>query len=153
MQNIPAPLRIALTVTYRNHYAGNPMQQFKDSLKPLARNLARCAKRFQLAPELTINGDVHYHCLIEVDNEYRWFRYIHPWLKRQGFIKVKLCKNTHGWLKYMTKNGKAYTRKMFKLEHPTIDQDNIRSYLKEHRKLKHQIDIDKELGISKFFRT
>lgn len=150
--NIPAPLRIALTVTYRKHYSNNPMQQFKDTLPPLARNLARCAKRFQLAPELTLDGNIHYHGLIDIDNEYRWFRYIQPWLKRQGFYKAKVPKNLHGWLKYMTKAGSKYAIKMFDLQDTYINESNIKDYLKKFRKTKHQIKIDFDDGITRFFK-
>jgi len=94
---------IALTLTYREHHYVCPVRQFQETFLQVLLGLKRCSKEFILSPELTDDGNIHYHATVWIHDLVKWHKSILPSFRRNGFTKVKSRVDCN-WTKYVIKD-------------------------------------------------
>lgn len=116
--------------------------------------LELCSDHFMVYPEFDSNGRLHYHGVIDVKDQIKWFKKVLPTLQRKvGFTCVKKLgshKDKIGWIVYMSKDW--YTSKgVLSLEKPIMPcKLQKRREAKLEKALKNCIkDLDQ--GIDFFF--
>lgn len=144
--NTDAPIKYALTKTYRfTDYMKNetPFNQFRHTIVPLGRLLNKYCSDWEVCPELTNDGIIHYHGMLTITDEYGFFRFLLPRLKRSGFIKLKNIDNYKKWKQYCTKKQHKYAMQLFDLhKHYPINKNNIKNIVKDiKKKLDAVVDI------------
>lgn len=113
--NANAPLQIAFTQTYKAFKSTDPTEQFRETLPSFAKYLSRLCSYFEVYPECTDDGNLHYHAYLVIKDEFKWFKYGQRYLRRRGFIKCKGIRNLKGWRKYCSKKSLKYSIKLFEL--------------------------------------
>lgn len=83
----------------------NPKYQFYDTFDVL-KNIKKCSSYFDIWPELTTNGNIHYHCRVHINDKIRWYKSILPALKYKGFVVIKTNIN-NGWTDYCKKDAET----------------------------------------------
>lgn len=94
---------LALTLTYRQHHYVDPLRQFQETILQVLLGLRRCCEEFVLCPELTDDGNIHYHATIWVTDMVKWHKSILPSFRRNGFTKVKSNVDSK-WTEYVIKD-------------------------------------------------
>lgn len=61
------------------------------------------AVRFEIYPELTLAGNIHYHGIVQVLDKIAWYKRLLPAMKKKGFVKIKQIDNLEKWYKYIKK--------------------------------------------------
>lgn len=85
------------------HLKENQEINYRNHLVKIFSKFHRACSMFIICPELTLQGNIHYHGIFQVKDEIKWFKYILPTMKRQGFIKVKQIDDLPKWSKYIIK--------------------------------------------------
>lgn len=99
----------------------------------ILKDIRNISKNFKIYPELTHQGNIHFHGKIYIEDPVKWFKKTLPTLKRNGFVKIKTNLN-EGWDEYCGKQWDIF-KDVLDLENP-IDYP----YLKQIRKLKTPIE-------------
>lgn len=76
----------------------------------------QCMYAFAICPELTLNGNVHYHGWYQLKDNVKWHKSLLPKLKYAGFVKIDEAKfvEIHSWdakdnsLHYYKKDADTY---------------------------------------------
>lgn len=118
--NSDNPMRFAFTKTYKfTSYMKNetPINQFYHTIMPLMALLHKYCTDWEICPELTNEGTIHYHGTLTIaqDKELGYYKYLLPRLKRTGFIKMKNIDNYKKWKQYCTKKQHKYAIALFDL--------------------------------------
>lgn len=77
--------------------------QFKDSWETLRSELEGVGNSY-VVPEFTLNGQIHYHGMIEVKDRVKYFKLIRYWRKQLGHNLFKTITNRPEWEKYISKD-------------------------------------------------
>lgn len=74
----------------------------------LNRKLRLCSKYFILYPETDLQGRLHYHGILKIDDHIKFYKKVLPYIKHSlGFVMLKPLKNhkdNMNWLIYSMKN-------------------------------------------------
>ena len=89
-------------------HSGSSEQQLQETL-PIVQKLAKCTSDCVIYPELTLQGNIHYHALFKITDKVKWFKSVLPTFKRNGFVKVVACNENHKdkWLSYIRKEAEV----------------------------------------------
>lgn len=114
------------------------IDQFRDTYKIL-RKLRFCiGTNYRIYPELTVNGNIHYHGQFTIDNQIYWFKTALPLLKRHGFVRVDKIKLKYkdNWQEYIRKESKSMIN-ILDLDKLQFDEDGLALNIKtENPKMK-----------------
>jgi len=81
-------MRIAITIAPKATHA-DPLRQLQYHL-PILKELKKCCKIFYLNAELTLNGVLHYHGVLQISDKVKWYKSVLPKIKNQlGFVLIK----------------------------------------------------------------
>lgn len=119
---ISPPYRLSLNGIYKT----NRFLFFRDK-QEIQTGLNRCSKHYFIYPEITLDGRLHYHGLIRIDDLIKWKRSTITHLRRQlGLVCIKPPnKVNEGWLKYCNKEWEQ-TRQVLGIEE-IIYYQNLRN--------------------------
>lgn len=82
--------------------SGTPIDQL-NQLLPIIKLLRKCSKTFEIYPELTVNGSIHFHGSLEINDKIKWYKSILPQIKYKAYLVIK--KNPdQGWVEYQAKD-------------------------------------------------
>lgn len=81
----------------------NPIYQHNDCM-PLIRNMSKCCE-YKIYPELTTQGNIHYHGIIDVFDKVKWFKSVLPKLKYNGHVLIKEIFDYDKWNDYISKDS------------------------------------------------
>lgn len=95
----------ALTVTFERPDKRGAQTHFKYVLRPVGRLLNQSCSDWRLYPELTIQGNLHFHCVIYVKDKIKFYKNTLPKLKDYGFVCVKKIDDLIGWETYCQKDA------------------------------------------------
>lgn len=99
------PEYYALTLTFKYLQNKTPKGQFKETIVYLTKLLNRSTK-YKLWPEWRrTSGDIHYHGVVEIKDDIKWFKETLPRLKLQGYLLIKKIDNLDKWLFYCQKDA------------------------------------------------
>lgn len=104
-KNLSKDTGIAVTLTYKNHYGICPKDQYSTSVYEVIRHLKACCDHYEISPECTTRGDIHYHLTLVLRDRVKWFKSVLPRFKRNGYVCVKPCDDPDGWRVYCTKDN------------------------------------------------
>lgn len=79
-----------------------PIFQHRDC-RDYLRLLKKCCSDVYIMPELTKHGNIHYHMVLHINDEIKWFKQVLPTFKKTGTIDVNLDIDT-GWYHYIEKD-------------------------------------------------
>ena len=65
-----------------------------------------CCHAFIIYPELTIQGNIHYHGILHVSDKVKWHKKVLPTFKYHGFVCIKRHNNII-WDEYIEKDDEA----------------------------------------------
>lgn len=71
---------------------------------PTLLNLKLCCDHYEIFPELTLQGNIHFHGILEINDKIKWYKKVLPSLKYMGFVLIK-PKPDKNWEKYMSKDS------------------------------------------------
>lgn len=80
-----------------------PEYQLYDTL-PIIRLLRQCSKSFIIYPELNIQGNIHYHGIIDISDKIKWHKKVLPSFKFHGFVVLKTIFDLNQWNDYIKKD-------------------------------------------------
>lgn len=86
-------------------------------------------------PEININGNLHYHMLVEVFDKVKFYKAVIPSMKRDGYVIIKRVFDRQKWFDYMTKEVNVMSQ-LIKYPVPIT-----RGFIQELK----QLDIKREL--------
>lgn len=136
---------LALTLTYKKHNYVEPLAQFQDTIFEVQYLLARCCKFFEIFPELTVDGKIHYHILLELKDRIKWYKKVLPKFKRNGFVCVKYADEK--WKTYCLK-CKEEMEELLECELPISHENKVK---KPHDECCDS--LDDAIGILKYYHT
>lgn len=120
---------IAFTWCPNNAFHTNDPQLGYSMAIQVLKNIRLVSKNFVIYPELTHQGNIHFHGKIYISDPIKWFKSVLPKLKKNGFVKIKTNLNV-GWDEYCGKQWDIF-KDVLDLDKP-IDYE----YLSKIRKLK-----------------
>lgn len=138
-KNPDAPIRYAFTKTYKfTDYmkSERPIDQFYHTIIPLMKLLHKYCSDWEICPELTTEGIIHYHGTLTIlpEKEYGYFKFLLPRLRKNGFIKLKNIDNYKKWKQYCTKKQHKYAMQLFDLvKYYPICENNCKKLAKHIR--------------------
>lgn len=114
---------IAITQTVRDqfhlHKCPTPYMQFKDSWNILENLLRLGQVNYVIWPDLTLNGQIHYHGFIKVNDNVAYQKMVYLLKKRLGYNLFKQIDDVPKWQAYC--EGKNNLLPLFKLTKPLQD--------------------------------
>lgn len=120
-----------LTITYKNSVGVKPKHQFESTIPDLYRRIKRVSKDFSIYPEMTINGRIHYHIILSIDDKIKWHKSVLPILKYQGFVDISKIKDYIKTKEYCEKDV-IMMKELLNVELPlTFDKTHFIKDLKE----------------------
>lgn len=81
----------------------DPRKQFKVFLRVMKRLSGAHGVMF---PELTLQGNIHFHGSIRIADKVLWYGHDLPELRYKGFVKIKYIDNVPRWEAYQSKDQK-----------------------------------------------
>lgn len=110
-------------------------QQFKETFKLLRKIRYSLEGHYKIYPELTINGNIHYHGMFAIKNKVHWFKTSLPLLKRYGFVRVDKVKPKikDKWQRYIQKDCKDMMT-ILDLDQEQFDEDGLSIHYKQRDK-------------------
>jgi len=77
-ETIRKVLIVAFTWAPQQRYQRvDPLESYKIQ-KPMIRNLSLCCNYINLHPELFVNGGLHYHATLHINDEIKWYKKVLP---------------------------------------------------------------------------
>lgn len=105
-----------------------PEYQFQNTISTLI-PLMKCTEDIQIYPELTANGNIHYHMQFKLKDKIKYYKKALPTLKYNGFVQVK-TKVDAKWIEYCKKDVDTM-RGVLGIEIPI----NIENYTKSRKEI------------------
>lgn len=84
----------------------------------LNKRMRTCSKYFMLYPEVDLQGRLHYHGVIKINDPIKWYKSVLPYIKATlGFVLLKPLNTTKDMLKWNIYSSKSWPamRDIFKL--------------------------------------
>lgn len=106
---LPPAFDLFLTITFKDCIALNKLSsitQFKQTHRKIAHIIKMCGD-FQCWPEFRLDGSIHYHAIINVQNKVAYFKFVLPKLKLIGYYKalpIRTTKDLFRILEYCMKD-------------------------------------------------
>lgn len=140
---------IAITWAPNNTFHTNDPKIGFSMAVQILKKIRTVSKEFTLYPELGVSGsNIHFHGVIKLHDEIKWYKSVLPILKRNGFIKIK-AKYNDGWLEYCTKDWEVF-KNVLDLDRPIDDVyiNKIVRVKREKGEIPQQNIVDMIYGIS-----
>lgn len=83
-------------------YVENINLQLRYTLPPI-QQLRLCCDEYYMFPEFNLNGNLHWHGVINITDKVKWYKKVLPTFKHMGFVCIKQNVNKD-WLLYITKD-------------------------------------------------
>lgn len=109
----------------------DPQAGYKNQL-PILKTLIKCCEYIKLHPEFHMNGTLHYHAILKITDQIKWYRSVLPNIRANGFVVIKKnldCK----WMDYIEKDWEI-SKAVLDLETP-LDLQSLKTYRKPHQRL------------------
>jgi len=104
-QNCDFRLMRFITITFDKAYEKyTPQRQFQTTLPAIYRRLNKCSNRFEIYPELTLKGRIHYHIILLIEDYIKYHKSFLPYINKLGFIDVKIVRDYQNLLEYCVKD-------------------------------------------------
>lgn len=142
-----AVTRLAVTLTYRLHSSVNPRNQFQETIGQIENLLHMCCDNYGIYPELTRQGDIHYHLSLNIKDKIKWFKKCLPSFKKNGYVLVKPVFDLSDWLKYCLKDNEMM-EDILNVKLP-ISQLSYKS--PKEKKREEDVMSELDLGIARFY--
>lgn len=120
---------IAFTWCPNNSFHTNDPKLGYSMAIQVLKNIRLVSKNFVIYPELTHQGNIHFHGKIYVQDAVKWFKSVLPKIKKNGYVKIKTNLN-QTWDEYCGKQWDIF-KEVLDLDNP-IDYE----YLSKIKKLK-----------------
>lgn len=122
---------------------GDAKCQFIETFK-LIRKLRLCTATCKVFPELTLQGNIHYHGLFTLSDPIKWYKSVLPTFKRNGFVKVVYCVDKHRdkWVKYIMKERNNMLN-ILEIDEDSLSLDGLNLHLK------HNVPVGDILAVGK----
>lgn len=126
---------------------GGHLPIFHDDYRVIIRALRHAVDFVELYPEISLDGRLHYHGVINIKDMIKWYKTSVKLLNRLGFIK--LCKfKSHGWIKYIRKDWEI-TKIVLELNYPILTdmlslplkEANTTTAIREQKRIKKKQSI------------
>lgn len=75
---VPDPKQIGIRPTFQY-----------DTCLPYLRQLSLCCEDYKIVPELTLNGNIHFHGMISLFDKVKFYKKVLPTLKYRGHVLLK----------------------------------------------------------------
>lgn len=108
--------------------------------------LKQCSKQFVLYPELDFKGRLHYHGIVLIHDQIKWYKKVMPSIKIIGFICLKELPKTKdrlNWLTYCMKEW-GMTRELLGRVRGELAEPIMPSHSRTHRRKSKQLHVDPE---------
>lgn len=118
VERVPEDNVYALTITCNKDYTGwTPKRQLADRYETFMLLSDSC--KYRMWAELTLQGKIHFHGIIEIVDLVRWYKYTRLKLEKGGFmvIKKQFGDDKDIWLRYCEKSS-SWAEKVFECEFP-----------------------------------
>jgi len=124
-------LTVAFTWSPANYLQKvNPQESYKLHT-PVLRRLTQCCQSLQIYPECFVNGGLHYHGTLVINDKIKWYASVLPHIKHNGFVVIK-PKPDNGWLKYISKDWDTMSA-VLQLDKP-LDLMTLKTKLRRDKK-------------------
>lgn len=97
------------------HLGIDPIFQYNNCSSSL-HNLQLCCYDYEIYPELTLNGNIHFHGIITIKDKYKWHKKVLPTFKYSGYVNIKTNPDK-GWIEYMSKD-QDHMKRVLNMELP-----------------------------------
>lgn len=113
-----------LTLTFKKDSVGiKPDYQFHATINTIFTYLIKSVECFDINPELTVAGTIHYHIfIIAIKDKVKWYKQTLPALKRLGYIDIQTVKCATKCKEYTRKDNKLM-EKILKVSLPITETD------------------------------
>lgn len=122
----------ALTLTYKKHFSVEPKAQFITTIIQIVRLLRASCELFEIYPEMTEEGNLHYHLICLIKDKIKWYKSVLPSFKRNGFVKIKKIFNIDKWREYCNKE-RATMEELLGVKIP-LTRETTKGFVKKIRK-------------------
>lgn len=96
-----------------------PRFQYDNCIQSI-RNLKLCCDSYEIYPEMTIAGNIHFHGVLNIKDKVKWFKKILPTFKYHGYVCIKPNPDKK-WFEYMSKD-KEMMEKLLGIKLPLIKE-------------------------------
>lgn len=95
-----------MTITFRTDIDTNVAKAYESTVRGICRTL-RHSTEFEMYPELTVAGRIHYHLMLNITDKVKFYKSCLPRLKREnGYIDIQKIKNMINTRTYCQKDVK-----------------------------------------------
>lgn len=101
-----------ITITFRpgvdilqGHY--KPTAQLNETRREVCK-LLKASCRFMVIPEMTLQGRIHYHAIIKIEDKIKWHRQTMPAFNKWGRFDIQKIKNIDNVYRYLLKENVEY---------------------------------------------
>lgn len=96
----------SLTITFSKPLEKlKPWMQFRDTIGTIARKIAECSDDFEIHPELTLKGRLHYHIRLQLKDKIKFYKSLIPFLNKCGYFDLSKTKSYEQWQQYCEKES------------------------------------------------
>lgn len=118
-------------------YITNPKKQLYEHFFSVLSALKLCAQ-YECYPEFHVNGNLHYHLIVQLFDKVKWYKKVLPTLKYHGFVYIKINVD-EGWRIYCQKN-EALTMKVLGVYLPIRHTDSLPEKVADYA---HELALEK----------
>jgi len=85
--------------------SNNQLTNYQNDLYNVFNHMRRCCDHFVVAPELTEEGNIHYHGWFQISDKIKYYKTFFPKIKKLGYCKFNKLKHTKSdWDYYCQKD-------------------------------------------------
>lgn len=96
----------SLTITFNKPLEKmQPWQQFRDTIGTISRHIAACSEDFEIHPELTLKGRLHYHIRLLLKDKIAFYKKLIPFLNKCGYFDLGKTMSLQDWNEYCNKES------------------------------------------------
>lgn len=121
--------KVALTVSPRLQL-GNPINILREHCRIYFKDMLNIGE-FMLYPEFTDNGRLHYHGMVWIKDQIKWYKKTLPTLNQLGYVMVKNHIDD-GWEDYILKNWQV-SKQVLGLEE-SINNEYVKNIVSQFKK-------------------
>lgn len=122
-----------------------PKFQYNDTIHYI-RLIDKCGY-YRMYPELNLQGNIHYHGVVQVLDFYKWYKSVLPSLKLNGFVCIKASPDSK-WDDYIKKDQELM-EKLLNIKLPLIWSEAEKKNKQKRRVTKIMLDEQEKIEMIK----
>jgi len=119
-----------ITISPKPRYDKGVSECYDADMYTYFHRLHKYSEVWCMSPELTQNGNIHYHGWFQIADPKGWFNYGFPWIKSHSNVKVNVAKNKKEAIKYYYKKSARGMRVMLLGQPLPVSHLNYKLYMK-----------------------